>query len=48
MKRDPKTGAPDFYTFARDYLRTYLPTVQRRSPKTIEAVCDQRSCENWR
>ena len=27
MKRDPKTDAPDFYTFARDYLHTYLPTV---------------------
>ena len=27
MKRDPKTGAPDFYGFARDYLHTYLPTV---------------------
>ena len=28
MKRDPKTGAPDFYAFARDYLHTYLPTVR--------------------
>lgn len=37
MKRDPRTGSPDFYAFARDYLHTYLPTVQRRSPKTIEA-----------
>ena len=34
MKRDPKTGTPAFYPFARDYLHTYLPTVQRRSPKT--------------
>ena len=34
MKRDPATGAPDFYAFARDYLHTYLPTVARRSPKT--------------
>lgn len=25
MKRDPATGAPDFYRFARDYLHTYLP-----------------------
>lgn len=33
MKRYPRTGSPDFYAFARDYL----PTVQRRSPKTIEA-----------
>jgi integrase/recombinase XerD len=37
MKRDPKTGAPDFYAFAREYLHTFLPTVARRSPKTIEA-----------
>jgi len=37
MKRDPTTGAPDFYRFARDYLHTYLPTVARRSSNTIEA-----------
>ena len=30
MRRDPKTGAPDLYTYARDYLHTYLPTVARR------------------
>jgi len=37
MKRDPATRAPDFYRFARDYLHTYLPTVARRSPNTVEA-----------
>jgi integrase/recombinase XerD len=44
MRRDPKTGAPDFSTFARDYLHTYLPTVARRSPKTIEAYRISRQC----
>jgi site-specific recombinase XerD len=44
MKHDPKTGAPNFYTFARDYLRTYLPTVARRSPKTIEAYRISLEC----
>jgi site-specific recombinase XerD len=37
MKRDPATRAPDLYRFARDYLHSYLPTVARRSPNTVEA-----------
>ena len=44
MRRDSKTGAPNFYSFARDYLHTYLPTVQRRSPKTIEAYRISLEC----
>ena len=37
MRRDPETGDPDFFGFARDYLHTYLPKVQQSSPKTIQA-----------
>jgi hypothetical protein len=27
MRRDPRNHAPDLFSFARDYLRTYMPTV---------------------
>lgn len=44
MRRDPETSAPNFFSFARDYLHAYLPKVQQSSPKTIQAYRISLEC----
>jgi site-specific recombinase XerD len=44
MRRDPATDAANLFSFARDWLHGYLPTVRGLSPKTIQAYRISLDC----
>lgn len=44
MRSDPHTDAPNFFSFARDYLHAYMPTVRGLSPKTTQAYRISLKC----
>ena len=33
MRRDPATGNPDLFSYARDYLHVYMPRVRACHPR---------------
>ena len=44
MRRNVTTDAAEFFTFARDYLHTYTPTIRGLTARTIEAYRISLEC----